>query len=354
MLKEPIKITNPTNKMSGKFFITPKTDLKKDLILDDVAVKGGTHQIVRINAGKLPSDNRINVLAHVYNSGIPGPVLLILAGVHGDEINGIEIVRRAIENKYFENLKKGAVIAIPLLNVYGFINFSRDMADGKDVNRSFPGHLNGSLASRIARIVTLKLLKITDLAIDFHTGGSERYNFPQVRYNHADTKSEKIAEVFGAPILLENSLIPNSFRKAAFDQKVPAVVFEGGESVRLDSFSIETGLKGIHNVMEFLELKDEEISSKAQSRYLVQKSTWLRSNMAGMFLWLKSSGQVVKKNEIIGVINDPYGTKSVDVVSKTEGIIIGHNNASVVNLGDPLFHIGSQYKVINTGTIEKI
>jgi predicted deacylase len=333
--------------MSKKPTFSPKVDVSKGLQIDDQLVKPGQHGLVRINAGKLPSDNRINVFAHVFNSGIPGPVLLVLGGIHGDEINGIETVRRSVEHRFYDNLKRGAVVVIPLLNVYGFINFSREVSDGKDVNRSFPGHLSGSLASRVARIVTLKILPVIDAALDFHTGGSERYNYPQVRYNPADIRASLIAEAFGAPVRMEHKLIPNSFRKAASDHDVAAVVYEAGESVRLDQFSIDFGLRGIHNVMAFLGLKEEELDPHRHTSYIVEKSSWLRANMAGMFLWYKKSGDVLRKNEIAGIINDPYGTKSQEVVAKSDGLIIGHNNASVVNLGDPLFHLGTSYRVLN-------
>lgn len=336
--------------MRKKQIFIPKVDLSKGLQIDDQLIQPGQHGLVRINAGKLPSDNRINVFAHVFNSGVPGPVLLVLGGIHGDEINGIETLRRSIEQRYYDNLKQGAVVVIPLLNVYGFINFSREVSDGKDVNRSFPGHLNGSLASRVARIVTLKILPVTDVALDFHTGGSGRFNYPQVRYDPSDRKAVMIAEAFGAPIRIENKLIANSFRKAASDHGVAAVVYEAGESVRLDQFSIEYGLRGIHNVLWHLGMKDEESDPHRHTSYLVEKSSWLRAGMAGMFLWYKKSGEVLKKNEIAGIINDPYGTKSQEVVAKSDGLIIGHNNASVVNLGDPLFHIGTRYQTLNTNT----
>lgn len=325
---------------------TSKTDITQGITIDDQLIPPGERGVVRINAGKLPSDNRINVFAHVYNSGVPGPVLLIMGGVHGDEINGIEIVRRSVESNYYDSLKSGAVVVIPLLNIYGFINFSRHVPDGKDVNRSFPGHLNGSLASRIARIVTLKILPVVDFAIDFHTGGSERYNYPQTRFYQQDIQAARLADVFGAPIRLETTLIPNSFRKSAYDNDVPAIVYEGGESVRLDHHAIDTGLKGIKNVLSFLKISDGEGEPDSSGGFLVEKSSWLRSSVAGMFYWYKKSGDLIKKNELLGVINDPYGIKSTNVIAKSDGIIIGHNNASVVNQGDPLFHVGTRYKEI--------
>lgn len=151
--------------------ILPKLRSEIELIIDNELIIPGKMQTLRINAGKLPSDNRINVFAHVLHTNIEGPSVLILGGVHGNEINGIEIVRRSMEEQIYKYITCGTVIVIPLLNVYGFINFSRDVADGKDVNRSFPGHINGSLASRVARIITKKILPHVDIALDFHTGG---------------------------------------------------------------------------------------------------------------------------------------------------------------------------------------
>jgi len=303
--------------------VKQKIDLTEGIQIGEETVLPGTDAVIRINAGKLPSDNRINVFAHVYNSGVPGPVILIMGGVHGDEINGIEIVRRSIEFNHFKNLESGAVIAIPLLNVYGFINFSRDVSDGKDVNRSFPGHMNGSLASRVARIITLKILPLVDFAIDFHT-------------------------VFGTKFMVESPLIMHSFRKSAHDIGVSAVVFEGGESVRFDALSIEYGLQGILNVLSFLKIKNRDIVIP-ERRYLIEKNSWIRSSMAGLFLWYKQSGELIKKGEILGIISDPFGMKSLEIVSKVDGVIIGHNNASVVNLGDALFNVGTHYKILEKG-----
>lgn len=328
--------------------VKQKIDLSEGIQIGEETVLPGTDAVIRINAGKLPSDNRINVFAHVYNSGVPGPVILIMGGVHGDEINGIEIVRRSIEFNHFKNLHSGAVIAIPLLNVYGFINFSRDVSDGKDVNRSFPGHMNGSLASRVARIITLKILPLVDFAIDFHTGGAARYNYPQIRYVASDDRAAQMGDVFGTKFMVESPLIMHSFRKSAHDMGVSAIVFEGGESVRFDALSIEYGLQGILNVLSFLKIKNRDIVLP-ERRYLIEKNSWIRSSMAGLFLWYKQSGELIKKGEILGIISDPFGMKSLEIISKVEGVMIGHNNASVVNLGDALFNVGTHYKILEKG-----
>ncbi|MFZ1751417.1 MAG: succinylglutamate desuccinylase/aspartoacylase family protein [Saprospiraceae bacterium] len=328
--------------MPGQHII-PKLKDHTDLIIDgEIIVPGMTHTL-RLNAGKIPSDNRINVIAHVLHSHLPGPALLVLGGVHGNEINGIEIVRRSIEDGIYASVTKGTVIIIPLLNVYGFINFSRDVADGKDVNRSFPGHTNGSLASRVARIVTKKILPHVDVAIDFHTGGDARYNYPQMRYNKNDLIASKMAAQCGVKYLVEQALIPHSFRKAAYDAKIPALVYEGGESIRLDHHSIVSGVQAIDQVLIALGMKEEKLNAVTSEQYIIHKTAWIRASTPGLFIWCKKSGDLVKKGDKLGEIKDPYGTKSINVLSSYSGHIIGHNNASVVSLGDALFHIGHIY-----------
>jgi len=323
--------------------IIPRLSVKETLIIDNDPVQPGAMQTIRINAGKLPSDNRINVFAHVLHTGVKGPSLLVLGGVHGNEINGIEIVRRSLEEQIYQQISCGTVIIIPLLNVFGFINFKRDVPDGKDVNRSFPGHANGSLASRVARIITKKILPHTDLALDFHTGGDARYNFPQVRYNRNDKVAEKAAHHMGVKYLVEQPMITHSFRKAAHDMKVPAVVFEGGESIRIDHGVIDTGINSIKFMLKALNMAEDLAVAKPEVQFIIHKNNWIRANDPGLFIRLTDAGNYVHKGEKIGEIKDPYGTKSTDVISKYSGHIIGHNNASVVSLGEALFHVGYEY-----------
>ncbi len=326
--------------------IIPKLNQTNELIIDNEIITQGQMQTLRINAGKLPSDNRINVFAHVLHSGVPGPSLLILGGVHGNEINGIEIVRRSLEESIYESVTCGTLIIIPLLNVFGFINFSRDVSDGKDVNRSFPGHINGSLASRVARIITKKILPYVDVAIDFHTGGEARYNFPQVRFNKNDRTAKFIAINTGVKYLVEQPLLAHSFRKAAHEMKIPSIVFEGGESVRLDNFSIISGVQVIKNTLAALKMTEDLISIKPAEQWIIHKDNWVRASTPGIFIWLKKSGDFVSKGEKLGEIKDPYGTKTINILSSYSGHIIGHNNASVVSLGDALFHIGYDYSPV--------
>lgn len=301
---------------------------------------------IKISAGKIPSDNRINVFAHVIDSGVPGPRVLLLAGIHGNEINSIEILRRTIEDNFYLKLIRGSLIIIPLLNVYGFINFSRDVLDGKDVNRSFPGHLNGSLASRIARIITKYILPEVDVAMDFHTGGEARYNFPQIRFSKNDPKAKLMAQASGAPFIIEQPLIAHSFRRAAADMRIPAVVFEGGESIRLSGDAIDTGHQTIVNVLSAMDMIETAPLQAHRPSILIRKTSWIRAAQAGMFIWKRQSGEFVQKGEVLGHIKDPYSTKSNEVLANQDGYIIGHNNASVVYLGDALFHFGVDYTTL--------
>ncbi len=314
--------------------------MSKHFVINGTTIIPGQDLTLRLPVGSLPSGNRIYIKGHIYRSLNPGPVMLALGGVHGDEINGIEIVRRAVEEEIFKNLQFGSVIAIPLLNIYGFINYSRDVPDGKDVNRSFPGSLDGSLAARVARSLTKKILPLSDFIIDFHTGGRNHYNYPQVRFTKGDKSSEELARMFGAPFMLSNAAITHSLRKVAQEAKKPLIVFEGGENLRYDGFSIDHGLKGMKRVMAAKGMILEDPGLGTTKSTLVKRSFWLRAPWSGMLRCYKPAGQRVGEGEPLGSINDPFGTEKIRIYAPRDGFILGHNNAPVVNQGDALFHIG--------------
>ncbi len=313
----------------------------KDLIIDRVSIGPGEKEQVDLFVSRLPAGNRINVQTHVYRASQPGPTVLLMGGVHGDEINGIQIVRKIIEDKVLETLKAGSVIAIPLLNVFGFINYSRDVPDGKDVNRSFPGSSTGSLASRTASVLTKKVLPNVDIAIDLHTGGAERYNYPQIRYSKKDKKALELAKSFGAPFVIEKPWITKSFRKTANLMDISVMVYEAGESVRLDGFSIELGVAGIKRALQSLGMVSEAPPINHEIKYF-KSTSWVRASEAGLFTWMQKSGSYVTKGEVLGVIHSPHGDRTKRIIAKKNGHIIGHNNASVVHNGDALFNIAYQ------------
>ncbi len=313
----------------------------KEFVVNGKKIKPGTQEQVQFSVARLPSGTVINLKVQIFRSSNPGPTMLVMAGVHGDEINGVEIVREAIEEKYFNNLKAGAAIVIPLLNVYGFINYSRDASEGKDVNRSFPGSMSGSLASRVAATLTKKILPLVDFGIDFHTGGSSRYNYPQIRYSAGDTKAAELANDFGAPYIIEKPNIAKTLRKSASSMGIPILVYEGGESLRFDGFSIQKGKEGLRRLLISQGMIDGEIKSVEGLKFF-NKTSWVRADRAGLFKWTQSSGSKVTAGELIGTISDPYGEFTIKIYAKYTGYLIGHNNAPVVNQGDALFHIGYQ------------
>jgi hypothetical protein len=322
-----------------------KAKQSKPLKIYNTLIEAGQTAVIKIPVGRIPSGNIISIKAHVYRGPRVGPCMLVLGGVHGDEVNGVEIVRRSIELGVFEHLYAGSIIAIPLLNVYGFINFSRDVPDGKDVNRRFPGNAMGSLASRVARVFTREILPVIDFGIDFHTGGNGHYNYPQVRYTTGHLPSRELAHAFAAPFTLEGKSIKSSLRRTAVEINKPIIVFEGGENLRFDEFSIQQGMTGMKRVMCRQGLLSEAPPAEASKHF--SDSTWLRSPKAGMFHWVKCSGEQIKKDEVVAYITDPFGEERTQVKAKKGGYIIGHNNTPVVNQGDALFHIAFDPKPRN-------
>jgi predicted deacylase len=314
----------------------------KPMTIADGEFYPGQSGTVEVVAGQLPSGNQVSISAQVFRAYQPGPVVLFLAGVHGDEINGVEIVRRCLEQKIFEKIEAGTVIAIPLLNVYGFNNFSRDVPDGKDVNRSFPGTTSGSLASRIANGLSRNILPHVDLAVDFHTGGRGTYNYPQIRYNTEDKKAELAAKAFAPPLIFANRAPAKSLRRTTYkNHQLPVLTFEGGENLRYDALSINVGVAGVKRLLSEQKMLIEKPEDDAKAPIFVNHSVWIRAGIAGLFQWTKKSGFPVRKGESIGFIADPKaGKANKRILSPRDGFIIGHTNAAVVSQGDAIFHIG--------------
>lgn len=329
---------NETTKVNGDYN-EPLTIAGREIFPGDMTVIG-------LNVGSLPSDTKIYINVFVFRGKEPGPVMLVLGGIHGDEINGVEIVRRSIESGVFKQLHKGTVIAIPLLNVFGFINFSRDVHDGKDVNRSFPGNPHGSLASRVAHALTSSVLPVVDFGIDFHTGGLGRFNYPQIRYTKGSEESFELAKIFGAPYIVEKPVINKSLRKVAGRMHIPMIVYEAGESQRLDGEGIDFGFEGIFNVMRANGMIDSPGSDTRPHQVLIRKSSWIRASASGIFTWTRKSGEFVQEGESLGTIKDLFVVHEKIISSSRPGYIIGHTNTPVVSHGDALFHIGYDFEII--------
>lgn len=306
--------------------------------IGDYRIFPGDQQEIDLLVGALPTGTTVNIKAHVFRSYHPGPVALFLAGMHGDEINGIEIVREAIFNGLFDDLIAGTVIAIPVLNIYGFMNFSRFVPDGKDVNRSFRGSANGSLASRVAHMMSEKILPLVDFGVDFHTGGESRFNFPQIRYSRGSKKGRVLAELFNPPVILEKPTIGKTLRAHAKSLDIPVIVYEGGESLRLDGHSITTGVQGIRKLLLAKNMIEGNPYRNFEPHHY-GKATWIRAQKSGVFIWSKGAGRPVEKGDVLGHIYTVDGTEKTAVRASRAGYLIAHNNIPVVNVGDALFNL---------------
>ncbi|SDM12410.1 succinylglutamate desuccinylase/aspartoacylase family protein [Kriegella aquimaris] len=313
----------------------------EDIIIGGETVSPGNSKLLQISIDRLPTGTLIDIPVYVFNAKKPGPHLLVQAGLHGDEVNGVEIVRRMLHEKRFR-VERGAVIAVPILNIFGFIHFSRDVPDGKDVNRSFPGTKSGSMASRIAYHYTSQILPQIDFGIDLHTGGGQHHNFPQVRYTKGDENSKNLAEIFAAPFSFSSRLIKGSFRNITYRTGIPTIVFEAGESMRFDNYSISEGMQGISNILGHFNMvgKLEPRYAKRRDTISLAERKWLRAPTAGMFIPEVTNGSAIKKGQTIGMVSDTYAKKAKKIKAPFDAYVICINHQAVVNQGDALFHVG--------------
>lgn len=310
----------------------------KEIIIAGQPVRPGEFKEIVINIARLPSRTQIDTPIYVYRAPSDGPTLALTAGMHGDEINGMEIVRRIIDAGHNKVLR-GTTVCMPIINVYGFLNYSRDVPDGKDVNRSFPGSRNGSLASRVAWHLTHDIIPFIDAGVDFHTGGAMRTNYPQVRCVMQDSRNVELAHAFHAPFTIDSPFRPHSLRQTAAKQGKNIIVYEGGESLRMDLPAIEEGINGTLRLMKHLNMIDWAPEPKAESK-IVWNSSWIRARTAGIFHPQVQAGDLIHKGQIVGSITDPFGEFHEQIKSPVTGYVVGLNNNPVVNAGDALMHMG--------------
>ena len=312
-------------------------ETNKEIRIGGKEILPGTESEERILIARLPTHTSLYMHLHVFRAKEPGPVLLLTAGIHGDEINGIETLRRMI--RYGSLLPEtGTVIAIPLVNVYGFIHGRRELPDGKDLNRSFPGSKKGSLARRLAGILMEQVLPLVDVGVDLHTGGDRRTNYPQIRCDFGNSAALDLAEGFAPPFILHSKPIGSSFRREAGRRGKPIIVYEGGESMRLDERAITEASDGIKRVMQHLGMKKEETPTR--NPVMLAKSSWMRARTAGIFTPLVSYGQKVEKGQVTALLSDPNGKKETAVKAPSPCYVIGLNHLPVVHAGDALIHLG--------------
>ena len=315
--------------------------MSKDILnILGVEVAPGKSATVTFEVAKLHTRNTIAVPIIIERSKKPGPTVLMTAGIHGDEVNGVEIVRQIIA-KGINKPKTGTTICVPVINVFGFLNMDRLFPDGRDLNRVFPGSANGSLASRVARFVMKELVPHADFVMDFHTGGADRFNAAQIRIVKDDPRLTELAHVFGAPFIYYSQNLNKSFRNACRKVGVPMLLFEGGKSFNIHSTIVII----IHqNVLHHLGMLRSpfKVSQPKAKATIIKESKWLRANYSGMFKANIAINALVKKGQVLGNITDPYGSFNHFVKSPNDGYIFNVNESPIIYQGDAIFHISTK------------
>ncbi len=310
-----------------------------DFEFGDEKVGPGEYRVIDLPLSRLSDNTQMHLTVQVFHGRRAGPVTFVSAAIHGDEIIGVEIIRRLTEMKALERLR-GTLILAPVVNAYGFVSLSRYLPDRRDLNRCFPGSEKGSLAAQLAHIFMTEIVERADYGIDLHSGAVHRANLPQVRANLDDPVVEEMARAFGASIMLNANLRDGSLRQAALEVGCNILLYEAGEALRFDESAIRIGVKGVLGVMRHIGMlpKGKGTSNRTEP-IRTMSSHWLRSPMGGILRAQKPLGALVEKGENLGTVSDPLGRINKDVLARNAGFVIGRTNLPVVNRGDALFHI---------------
>jgi predicted deacylase len=308
-------------------------------------IKIGERYEANFNVAKLHTSSSVGVPVIIERSKNPGPVVLFTAGIHGDEVNGVEIVRQIIA-KGINKPKCGTIICIPVINVFGFINLKREFPDGRDLNRVFPGLKKGSLASRVAYKLVNEIVKEVDIIMDFHTGGAGRFNAPQIRIANNNPELETLANTFGSPFVLYSKNIKKSFRNTCANLGKPMLLFEGGKSFHIDANITNIAVNGAKRVLNSLDMLSSKfkVSKPKDKPVYIIASRWQRANYSGLFKPSTKIGSKVVKGDVLGHITDPYGKLNYSVKAIVSGYIINVNESPIVYQGDALFHVSTKLK----------
>lgn len=313
-----------------------------ELIIDGNNIKLGERKRISLNVAKLYDFTEVNIPIEVVRGKEDGPILFISGCIHGDEINSVEIIKRLLNHKLIKKIK-GTLIAIPIVNVFGFNDKSRYLPDRRDLNRCFPGSEHGSLAARIAYKFMNEIVSKCDYGIDLHTAAIHRNNIPQIRACLDDKRTKSLAEVFNVPVIINSDIRDGSLRQSARELNIPMLLFEGGEALRFDSKIASSALQGILSLMSKIGMLEniEYYQIKKKETFIAKSSYWIRAPHSGTIVLKKKLGDFVKKDQVIGIISDPFGKHKFTVTSKYEGIVIGLVTLPLLNNGDAVAHIAT-------------
>ncbi len=313
--------------------------MAESLRINGIDIAPGQEATIDLPLPNLFTHTQVHMPVRVIRGRKPGPRLFVSAALHGDEINGVEIIRRLLALPALKRLR-GTLIAVPVVNVYGFIAHSRYMPDRRDLNRAFPGSNTGSLTARLANLFLEEIVGKASHGIDLHTGAIHRSNLPQIRAYLATPEIRALAIAFGAPVVLDSGLVDGSLRKALVDrQGIPMLIYEGGEALRFDEFAIRAGVRGVLSVMRTLEMLPQSKHPHVSEPVIANTSSWVRAPQSGIMRAARPLGARVDKDDVLAIISDPFGEKDTPVTARFAGIIIGCANLPLVNEGEALFHI---------------
>lgn len=310
------------------------------ITVGDVTVAPGGRENVNLPIADLYTATSLFMPLQILCGRSAGPTLFVSAALHGDELNGVEIIRRLLRRKVLKSLR-GTLLAVPVVNVHGFINQSRYLPDRRDLNRSFPGSAKGSIASRLANTFLEQVVSKADFGIDLHTGAIDRSNLPQIRGNMDDAKTLDLARAFGAPVMLNANIRDGSLRASAADMGMPMLIYEAGEALRFDEVSIRAGVRGVLSVMRSVGMLPESKRAKCPESVLARYTRWIRSPESGIVSEKAKLGSKVLEGQRIATISDPLGADENVLKAPFDGIVIGRSNLPLAYEGEALFNIAS-------------
>lgn len=287
---------------------------------------------------RLATKTLVSLPVTVVNGVEPGHTLWLSAAIHGDELNGVEIIAQILGRINPQKLK-GTIIAVSIVNVFGFIEQSRYLPDRRDLNRSFPGSENGSLTSRLANLFMREIVERSDFGIDLHTAAVHRINLPQIRANLEDETTYNCAKAFGAPLMMQSSTRDGSLRHAATKKGIPVLLYEAGEALRLNPLAIKVGISGVLGVMKHLEMYQDDLVPSIGHSLRAKKSKWIRASYGGIFHLLVYLGDKVSRRQELGYITNAFGERRIPIRASVEGIVISHIQNPLVNQGDAIILI---------------
>jgi hypothetical protein len=320
--------------------------VNKPFPIGDIMVNPGQRVNISLPVADLYTSTSLSMPVQVICGRKAGPVMFVSAAIHGDELNGVEIVRRLLRLKVLKSIR-GTLIAVPIVNVHGFLNQSRYLPDRRDLNRSFPGSAKGSVAGRLANTFFTQIVSKADYGIDLHTGAINRSNLPQIRGNLDDEKTLELASCFGVPVVINANIRDNSLRACVADSGVPVLIYEAGEALRFDEMCIKAGVRGVLNVMRAIGMLPAKRPARTQVKPLLARSTrWVRAPASGIFNTNVKLGSSVAEGQRLASINDPLGDSSEVMVAPFDGIVIGRSNLPLAHEGDALFNI-AEFKSIS-------